>query len=115
MNCFKRLGENVMARTFERQVTELNIRATPAGIAKNDATNAGVPIAAMKLISIPKRWHPDTGPLEPPPAPMILMPKFPLCRSEGLSTDTHPVPSNTAPHAEQVAAPEATGREQFGQ
>ena len=27
MNCFKRLGEKVMARTFERQVTELNIRA----------------------------------------------------------------------------------------
>ena len=28
MNCFKRLGEKVMARTFERQVTELNIRAS---------------------------------------------------------------------------------------
>jgi len=26
MHCFKRLGERVMARTFERQVTELNIR-----------------------------------------------------------------------------------------
>lgn len=26
MNCFKRLGERVMARTFERQVTELYIR-----------------------------------------------------------------------------------------
>ncbi len=26
MNCFKRLGEWVMARTFERQVTELHIR-----------------------------------------------------------------------------------------
>lgn len=26
MNCFKRLGERVMARTFERQVTELHIR-----------------------------------------------------------------------------------------
>ncbi len=25
MNCFKRLGEKVMARTFERQVAELNI------------------------------------------------------------------------------------------
>lgn len=28
MNCFKRLGEKVMARTFERQVTELNVRAS---------------------------------------------------------------------------------------
>ena len=28
MNCFKRLGEKVMARTFERQVSELNIRAS---------------------------------------------------------------------------------------
>ena len=28
MNCFKRLGDRVMARTFERQVTELNVRAS---------------------------------------------------------------------------------------
>lgn len=28
MNCFKRLGEKAMARTFERQVVELNIRAS---------------------------------------------------------------------------------------
>lgn len=28
MNCFKRLCEKVMARTFERQVAELNIRAS---------------------------------------------------------------------------------------
>ena len=27
MHCFKRLGERVMARTFERQVVELHIRA----------------------------------------------------------------------------------------
>lgn len=27
MGCFKRLGEKVSARTFERQVVELNIRA----------------------------------------------------------------------------------------
>ena len=26
MHCFKRLGERVMARTFERQVTELQVR-----------------------------------------------------------------------------------------
>lgn len=28
LNCFKRLGEKVMSRTFERQVAELNIRAS---------------------------------------------------------------------------------------
>ena len=28
MHCFKRLGKKVMARTFERQVAELNIRAS---------------------------------------------------------------------------------------
>ena len=28
MNCFKGLGEKVMARTFERQVAELNVRAS---------------------------------------------------------------------------------------
>ena len=28
MNCFKRFGEKVMARTFDRLVTELNIRAS---------------------------------------------------------------------------------------
>ena len=28
MNCFKRLGEKVMARTFEWQMAELNIRAS---------------------------------------------------------------------------------------
>jgi hypothetical protein len=27
MHCFKRLGERVMARTFERQVAELQVRA----------------------------------------------------------------------------------------
>ena len=26
MHCFKRLGERVMAKTFERQVTELQVR-----------------------------------------------------------------------------------------
>ncbi|MGF6214426.1 hypothetical protein ABIE32_004346 [Comamonas sp. 4034] len=28
MNCFKRLGEKVMSRTFERQVVEPGIRAS---------------------------------------------------------------------------------------
>jgi hypothetical protein len=28
MGCFKRLGERVMARDFDRQVTELQVRAS---------------------------------------------------------------------------------------
>ena len=39
MNCFKRLGEEVMARTFERQVAELNV---PASIL-NQFTAMGTP------------------------------------------------------------------------
>ena len=39
MNCFKRLGEKVMARTFERQVAELNIRASIL----NSFTELGTP------------------------------------------------------------------------
>ncbi len=39
MNCFKRLGEKVMARTFERQVVELNIRASIL----NQFTELGTP------------------------------------------------------------------------
>ena len=39
MNCFKRLGEKVMARTFERQVAELNIRASIL----NQFTELGTP------------------------------------------------------------------------
>ena len=31
MHCFKRLGERVMARTFERQVVELHIRVAKIG------------------------------------------------------------------------------------
>ena len=39
MHCFKRLGEEVMARTFERQVAELNIRASIL----NQFTGLGTP------------------------------------------------------------------------
>ena len=39
MNCFKRLGEKVMSRTFERQVVELNIRASIL----NSFTELGTP------------------------------------------------------------------------
>lgn len=40
MNCFKRLGEKVMARTFERQVVELNVRAAIL----NRFTELGTPV-----------------------------------------------------------------------
>ena len=45
LNCFKRLGEKVMARTFERQVTELNIRAlfSLAGYAPDDGCGLTTP------------------------------------------------------------------------
>lgn len=39
MNCFKRFGEKVMARTFERQVAEFNIRASTL----NRFTELGTP------------------------------------------------------------------------
>lgn len=39
MNCFNRLGEKVMAKMFERQVTELNIRASIL----NRFTELGIP------------------------------------------------------------------------
>jgi hypothetical protein len=46
-HCFKRLGERVMARTFERQVVELHVRVA----ALNRFTQLGrpttVPVAAM--------------------------------------------------------------------
>jgi len=43
MNCFKRLGEKVMVRTFERQVAELNIRASIL----NCFTDLGTPQAVI--------------------------------------------------------------------
>jgi hypothetical protein len=39
MNCFKRLGEKVMTRTFKCQVAELNIRASIL----NQFTELGTP------------------------------------------------------------------------
>ena len=42
MNCFKRLVEKVMARTFERQVVELNIRV----FILNQFTDLGTPQTA---------------------------------------------------------------------
>jgi uncharacterized membrane protein YedE/YeeE len=50
MNCFKLLGEKVMASTFERQVTELHIRASIL----NQFTALGTPqtVAAGYLFGI---------------------------------------------------------------
>jgi len=39
MGCFKRLGERVMARDFERQVTELQVRVSIL----NRFTQSGTP------------------------------------------------------------------------
>ena len=44
MNCFKRLGEKVMAGTFERQVTELSIRVSIL----NKFTELGTPQAVAE-------------------------------------------------------------------
>jgi hypothetical protein len=40
MRCFKLLGERVMARTFERQVAELQVRAAVL----NRYTHLGTPV-----------------------------------------------------------------------
>lgn len=40
MRCFKLLGERVMARTFERQVVELQVRAAVL----NRFTQLGIPV-----------------------------------------------------------------------
>jgi hypothetical protein len=40
MRCFKLLGERVMARTFERQVVELQVRAAVL----NRFTHLGTPV-----------------------------------------------------------------------
>lgn len=45
MNYFKRLGEKLMARTFERQLAELNIRASIL----NRFTELGTP----QMVAVP--------------------------------------------------------------
>ena len=37
MHCFKRLGERVMARTFERQVVELQVRVALGFVAQSQS------------------------------------------------------------------------------
>jgi len=68
MNCFKRLGEKVMARTFERQVAELNVRAsilnrfTEPGYAPDDdrgitTSGAGGGSVSKELCNKANIWH----------------------------------------------------------
>lgn len=47
MHCFKRLGERVMARTFERQVTELHIRVALLNRFTQLGRPTTVPVVAM--------------------------------------------------------------------
>ena len=47
MHCFKRLGERVMARTFERQVTELHIRVALLNRFTQLGCPTTVPVAAV--------------------------------------------------------------------
>lgn len=47
MHCFKRLGERVMARTFERQVTELHIRVALLNHFTQLGCPTTVPVLAM--------------------------------------------------------------------
>lgn len=47
MHCFKRLGERVMARTFERQVAELHVRVALLNRFTQLGRPATVPVAAM--------------------------------------------------------------------
>ena len=49
MHCFKRLGERVMARTFERQVTELHVRVALL----NRFTQLGRPTTVPVSVSVP--------------------------------------------------------------
>lgn len=47
MHCFKRLGERVMARTFERQVTELHVRVALLNRFTQLGRPTTVPVVAM--------------------------------------------------------------------
>jgi hypothetical protein len=47
MHCFKRLGERVMARTFERQVAELPVRVALLNRFTQLGRPTTVPVAAM--------------------------------------------------------------------
>ena len=47
IHCFKRLGERVMARAFERQVVELNVRVAPLNRFTQLGRPTTVPVVAM--------------------------------------------------------------------
>jgi hypothetical protein len=63
MNCFKRLGEKVMTRTFERLMAELNIRAS----IRNQFTELGTPQTVAVTCAPPTRltYHPSLPQLRP--------------------------------------------------
>jgi hypothetical protein len=47
MHCFKRLGERVMARTFERQVAQVHVRVALLNRFTQLGRPATVPVVAM--------------------------------------------------------------------
>ena len=47
MHCFKRLGQRVMARTFERQVVELHVRVALLNRFTQLGRPSTVPVGAM--------------------------------------------------------------------
>jgi hypothetical protein len=47
MHCFKRLGEWVMARSFERQVVELHVRVALLNRVTQPGRPTTVPVLAM--------------------------------------------------------------------
>jgi hypothetical protein len=52
MHCFKRLGERVMARTFERQVVELHVRVARLNRFTQLGRPTTVPVAAMASLRL---------------------------------------------------------------
>jgi hypothetical protein len=52
MHCFKRLGERVMARTFERQVVELHVRVALLNRFTQLGRPTTVPVAAMAQLRL---------------------------------------------------------------
>ena len=48
MHCFKRLGEQVMVRTFERQVVALHVRVAPLNRFTQFGHPTTVPVVAME-------------------------------------------------------------------
>ncbi len=55
MHCFKRLGERVMARTFERQITELHVRVALLNrFTRLGRTDNGACVGARYGLAVPE-------------------------------------------------------------